>query len=180
MRINRFLFLALGLILFGLTACSTAPRQTPPDAGGGAVRHSNGVQAKRQPDSERSDPDVGAGAVQHALGMRGKPYRYGGNTPQGFDCSGLIQYSYARAGMKLPRSTEGLWGSSRSVSSSQIRPGDLLFFHQEGKRNSHVGLYIGDDRFVHSPSSGKRVSTASLSDPYWRRHFSAARRPSGA
>lgn len=177
MRIDLFSFTALGLILFGLTACSTAPRQTPPDAGTGAVRHTDGMQGKRQHDGARSDPDAGAGAARHALGMRGKPYRYGGNTPQGFDCSGLIQYSYARAGMKVPRSTEALWAGSRSISSSQIRPGDLLFFHQEGKRNSHVALYVGDDRFVHSPSSGKQVSTASLSDPYWRRNFSAARRP---
>lgn len=180
MRISLFSFAALGLVLFGLTACSTALRQKAPHTDTGAVRQTHGMQAKRQPDGARSDPDVGAGAARHALGMRGRPYQYGGNTPQGFDCSGLIQYSYARAGMKVPRSTEGLWAGSRSVSSSQIRPGDLLFFHQEGKRNSHVALYIGDDRFVHSPSSGKQVSTASLSDPYWRRHFSAARRPSGA
>jgi len=109
--------------------------------------------------------------------MQGKPYRPGGNSTRGFDCSGLVQYSYAQVNMQLPRNTEGLWAGSRTVSRSDVRPGDLLFFHQEGKRNSHVAIYVGSNRFVHAPSSGKRVSTASLTDRYWSQHFSAARRP---
>ena len=139
--------------------------------------------ARKAPDTDRGarqgkpEADIGASAAQHALAMRGKPYRYGGYTPQGFDCSGLVHYSYSRAGGQLPRNTNGLWSRSRSISTSDMRPGDLLFFHQEGKSNSHVGIYIGNRRFVHAPSSGKQVSTASLADPYWREHFSAARRP---
>ena len=148
---ERLSLAAFGLILLALGGCSSAPKET------------------------RSD--VGAGAAQHALEMRGKPYRYGGNSPRGFDCSGLVQYSYAQVNLRLPRSTEGLWSSSRAISRNDIRPGDLLFFHQEGKRNSHVAIYVGSGRFVHAPSSGKQVSTASLSDRYWSRHFSAARRP---
>lgn len=151
MRFHRLSRVSLGLILLALVGCSSAPRQ--------------------------AGPDVGASAARHALGMKGKPYRMGGNTPQGFDCSGLVHYSYARVSMNVPRSTEGQWANSRAVLRKEIRPGDLLFFHQEGKRNSHVAIYLGDDRFVHAPSSGKRVSTASLSDPYWRQHFAAARRP---
>lgn len=151
MRIERLSLAAVGLILLALPGCSSAPKQT------GA--------------------DVGAGAARHALEMRGKPYRYGGSSPRGFDCSGLVQYSYARVNMHLPRSTEGQWSSSRAISRNDIRPGDLLFFHQEGKRNSHVAIYVGSNRFVHAPSSGKQVSTASLTDRYWSRHFSAARRP---
>lgn len=150
-RINRGLLAAFGLILFALAGCSSAPRQT--------------------------EPDVGASAARHALAMQGKPYRKGGSTPQGFDCSGLVYYSYARVSIHLPRSTEGLWAGSRPVPGKELRPGDLLFFHQEGKRNSHVAIYLGSSRFVHAPSSGKQVSTASLSDPYWRQHFSGARRP---
>ena len=92
--------------------------------------------------------------------MQGKPYRYGGSTPVGFDCSGLIQYSYARAGVKVPRSTEDLLEASRTIAKRQLRPGDLVFFHQDSKRSSHVGLYIGNDRFVHAPSTGKTVSVA--------------------
>ncbi len=109
--------------------------------------------------------------------MQGKPYHYGGNTPAGFDCSGLVQYSYAQAGSRLPRSAEGLWDISRAVSLHQLRAGDLLFFTQEGKRSSHVAVYLGNDRFVHAPSSGKKVSVANMTDAYWRRHLEGARRP---
>lgn len=126
---------------------------------------------------QRKTPDVGAYVVRHALKMVGTPYVWGGNRPGGLDCSGLVQYSYAQANMKLPRSTDGLWASSRAVSRKEIRAGDLLFFHQEGKRNSHVAIYVGNHRFVHAPSSGKQVSTASLDDKYWNQHFSGARRP---
>lgn len=153
MRIDRLTLAAFGLVLLALEGCSSAPKQTEPGAG------------------------AGAGAARHALGMQGKPYRAGGNSPQGFDCSGLVQYSYARVNMHLPRSTEQQWASSRAVPRGEIRPGDLLFFHQEGKRNSHVGIYVGNNRFVHAPSSGKHVSTASLGDQYWSQHFAGARRP---
>ncbi|HET9405458.1 MAG TPA: C40 family peptidase [Burkholderiales bacterium] len=144
---------AAGLILVALAGCATAPQQTDQDI------------------------DVGADAAQHALGMVGIPYRFGGNSPQGFDCSGLVQYSYARAGMRVSRTVEEQWANSRPVPSEQIRPGDLLFFHMDGKHNSHIGLYIGNDRFVHAPSTGKHVSVASLANRFWRQHFSIARRP---
>ncbi len=146
--------LVLSLLVLGLLAgCSSGPSRTP-------------------------SSNVGQRAAETALTMVGKPYRYGGNSPRGFDCSGLVYYSYNRAGASVPRSTELLWKYSDSVSTRSLRHGDLLFFHQEGKRNSHVGIYIGGSRFVHAPSSGKRVRTGSLEDPYWRRHFAGARRPS--
>jgi len=116
-------------------------------------------------------------AVEHALAMVGKPYRYGGSSPAGFDCSGLVHYSYGRAGVRLPRSTEGLRRASRPVSAKGLQRGDLLFFDQEGKKSSHVAIYIGGDRFVHAPSTGKQVHVASFADRYWQRHFSDARRP---
>ena len=115
-------------------------------------------------------------ATKYALQMVGAPYRYGGNTPRGFDCSGLIHYSYARAGVTVPRTTSQQREYSRLVARKDIQIGDLLFFNQSGKRWSHVGLYIGDNRFVHAPSTGKIVHVASLTNRYWRRHFAGARR----
>jgi len=109
--------------------------------------------------------------------MQGKPYRYGGNTPRGFDCSGLVQYSYSLAGIDLPRSTEGLWKYSSAIATRNLQPGDLLFFNQEGKRSSHVAIYVGRERFVHAPSTGKRVSIGNLDSAYWRRHLESVRRP---
>ncbi len=108
--------------------------------------------------------------------MVGTPYQYGGNTPAGFDCSGLVHYSYARAGAQVPRTTRQQLKHSHRVARTELRPGDLVFFNQNGKRSSHVGLYIGDNRFVHAPSTGKRVHVSMLTNRYWRRYFVEARR----
>jgi murein DD-endopeptidase len=108
--------------------------------------------------------------------MVGKPYRYGGSTPAGFDCSGLVQFSYRQAGVTLPRSTEEQRSASRLVKLANLRRGDLLFFNQEGKKYGHLGIYIGDGKFVHAPSSGKSVRSDRLDSPYWKKHLSEARR----
>jgi cell wall-associated NlpC family hydrolase len=120
--------------------------------------------------------DAAAQASNIAASMVGKPYRYGGHGPQGFDCSGLVYFSYRRAGLDVPRSTATQRSESRQVAAASLARGDLLFFNQEGKRSSHVGIYLGRDRFVHAPSSGKRVRVDLLSDPYWQKHLVDARR----
>lgn len=123
-----------------------------------------------------SAPALAGRAAEQALSMVGKPYRYGGNTPQGFDCSGLVQYSYGRVGVKLPHGTGNLLRASRPISRSRLQRGDLVFFTQEGRKSSHVALYLGENRFVHAPSSGKKVHIAAFDNPYWKRHFTEARR----
>lgn len=140
--------LALAAALF-LTGC----------AGGGRVKGSAADRAART-----------------ALEQVGRPYRFGGSDPSGFDCSGLVHYSYKSAGRPLPRSTELLFKTTK-VSRSKLRRGDLLFFDQEGKKASHVGIYVGGGEFVHAPSSGKKVRREKLSADYWRKHFRGARRP---
>lgn len=120
--------------------------------------------------------ELGALAASHALKMVGAPYRYGGSSPRGFDCSGLVHYSYGRAGFAVPRTTREQRDRSRPLALRELRAGDLLFFNQEGKRAGHVGLYVGQGRFVHAPSSGKNVYLSTLADPYWRRHLTEARR----
>lgn len=126
--------------------------------------------------AEEAVPPLASRAADHALAMVGKPYRYGGNTPKGFDCSGLVQYSYARVGVKLPRGTHKLLQVSQPVSRANLKRGDLVFFMQDGRRSSHVALYLGDGRFVHAPSRGKHVHVAGFHDAYWQRHFTEARR----
>lgn len=107
-------------------------------------------------------------AVTVATRMLGIPYRYGGDSPQrGFDCSGLIHYSFSQAGIHVSRTTDTLYADTFTVEPTGLQEGDLLFFRIEGKV-SHVGLYVGGKRFVHAPSSGKRVSYATLDNPYWR------------
>jgi len=120
--------------------------------------------------------DAAYRAAENAVRMVGAPYRYGGSTPNGFDCSGLVYYSYSRAGVRLPRSTDGLRRSTLPIAQSSLRRGDLVFFNQQGKRGSHVGIYLGNDEFVHAPSSGKTVHISTFGDRYWQRHFAGARR----
>lgn len=113
--------------------------------------------------------------VDTAQQMLGTPYHYGGESPgQGFDCSGLVYFSYARLGIEVPRTTTALRHNSRPVSLRELQPGDLVFFDLTGAKASHVGIYVGGGMFVHAPSSGKVVSRASLDNPYWSRHLAGA------
>jgi len=114
-------------------------------------------------------------AVFTAMQMVGAPYRYGGSTPDGFDCSGLIQYAYGAAGVRLPRTAEQQYSATESLTLEQARPGDLLFF-RDGRRVSHVALYLGQGRFVHAPNRGRDVSLGSFADSYYRSHFARAGR----
>lgn len=132
---------------------------------------------------ERPVPRVDAGpgassrAAANALKMVGAPYRYGGASPsRGFDCSGLVQFSFKQAGVLLPRTTRDQRRASTPVRTSSLRRGDLVFFYERGRKSSHVGIYLGNGRFVHAPSSGKHVRTDRLDSPYWSRHLSEARR----
>lgn len=115
-------------------------------------------------------------AVAIAMQQVGVPYRYGGSTPKGFDCSGLVHYSYAQIGHSVPRTTATLWSGLRPVARRDVQVGDVLFFEISGKM-SHVGLYIGGDRFVHAPSSGKSVSVDSLRSNFYGNAFIRAGRP---
>lgn len=130
------------------------------------------------PAKNQSSGKPAAQASDIAASMVGKPYRYGGNNPgKGFDCSGLVQYSYERAGIKnVSRTTDAQRQQTRKVSLSNISRGDLVFFNQEGKFASHVGIYLGNNRFVHAPSSGKSVRIDVFDAPYWKKHLVDARR----
>ena len=119
--------------------------------------------------------EAGERAVFTAMQMVGVPYRYGGSTPNGFDCSGLVQYAYGAAGVQLPRTAEQQYSATESLTLEQARPGDLLFF-RDGRRISHVALYLGQGRFVHAPNRGRNVSLGSFADGYYRSHFARAGR----
>ncbi|MGE5173422.1 MAG: C40 family peptidase [Betaproteobacteria bacterium] len=121
-------------------------------------------------------PTMSEKAANTAVAMIGRPYKYRGDNPEGFDCSGLVRYSYLAAGLSVPHGTKPLRKVTRPVSFQEIRKGDLLFFYERGKKNSHVGIYLEDDIFVHAPSSGGNVKKESLSDPHWKKSFLEARR----
>ena len=109
-----------------------------------------------------------AAVVRAAESLVGAPYRYGGRSPAGLDCSGLVHYSFARAGIHgLPRSAKELEVASAPVDLEGIQPGDLLFFRLDRKRTTHVAIYVGGRSFVHAPSRGKRVERIDFDHTYW-------------
>lgn len=139
----------------------------------GAVSACGTQTAVERPDRSQN---MGARAAAVALQQVGVPYLYGGSTTRGFDCSGLVQYSYGRAGKNVPRTTGQLWSATSTVRRADLQIGDLIFFSIEGKM-SHVGMYIGDQQFVHAPSSGKTVTVGRLTSAYYSSAFIRAGRP---
>ncbi len=109
--------------------------------------------------------------IMHALSMLGTPYRYGGNDRQGFDCSGLVNYSYQNAGITIPRTTRLQFSASQTTHKKRLQPGDVVFFKLNGRGIDHVGIYLGDGDFIHAPSTGKQVQRSNLDKPYWRDRY---------
>ncbi len=116
--------------------------------------------------------------VVGALNMIGVRYRWGGNTPDsGLDCSGFVRYVFQDTlGMSLPRRAEEMSRVGEKVRMSELKPGDLVFFNTMRRTFSHVGIYIGDNKFVHSPSTGSTIRVDDLDDGYWEKRFTGARR----
>ena len=130
----------------------------------------------KNPPLSPANQAAGLSVVNAARSLLGTPYRFGGSSPKGFDCSGLVTYVYRQAGIQIPRTSSDQYQDSQKVALTQLQPGDLLFFRLSPPKISHVAIYAGDGRFIHAPSSGKYVSYASLEDPYWRKHLIAAGR----
>jgi cell wall-associated NlpC family hydrolase len=142
--------------------------------------------AERRPERPMPPPPrpglpsaAGSELAMHALGLVGTRYRRAGADPAtGFDCSGFVLYVYRSAlGLSLPRTTAGQAGSGRRVRrQADLVTGDLVFFDTGGRGISHVGLYVGEGRFVHAPNHGGRVRLDALADPYWQQRYRGARR----
>lgn len=146
------------LVLLG--ACSSNVVRAPGAGAPAPQRPGNGTQ-------------VANAVLFRALALVGTPYRYGGNTPEaGFDCSGLVGYVFRdAAGIELPRTSAQLGAMDRRpVAGNRLQGGDLVFF-SPGRRISHVGIYVGDGRFVHAPNSGGTVRLDRLDAPGWRETF---------
>ncbi len=124
--------------------------------------------------------DLRKSLIAVAMKLRDTRYVRGGRDPStGFDCSGFVRYVFAHAvGMQLPRNSASQFLAGLKVNRSDMQPGDLVFFRTHGKRNiSHVGIYISNGRFIHSPASGKSVEISSLHESYWAKRFAGAKRP---
>ena len=156
---------ALVVIAALITGCASAP-STP------AAREPGRVSLEPRV----ADATVGGAIAEVAMGMVGTRYRDGGTDPiQGFDCSGLVYYAYGQAGYRVPRTSQELFRAVRKISVGEADAGDLMFFQDQTKL-SHVGIYLGDGRFVHAPASGQDVAVASLESPYYQQHLVAVGR----
>lgn len=112
-----------------------------------------------------------------ALSLMGIRYRYGGDTPlTGFDCSGFVRYVFDQIGTALPRSASDISRTGRTVDRDELQPGDLVFFNTLRRPFSHVGIYLGEHRFIHSPSRGGKVEIVNMTERYWERRYNGARR----
>jgi len=155
---HKFKICILSLITIAITAC--------------------GSNSVRIPDiSELEGSPAGIQIVKNALQQIGKPYVFGGNSPNGFDCSGLVQYSHSLVGVETPRIAIEQFQGAQPVNVSDLRAGDLVFFRLSAyNKTNHVGIYMGQGFFIHAPSPGKTVSVISLRHPYWRDRISGAGR----
>jgi cell wall-associated NlpC family hydrolase len=154
------------------------PPATEPAPVPAAEPHGSADAGTAAPDDEGAAPTlVTDQVVEVALESIGTPYLWGGTSEDGFDCSGLIQFAYAQVGVRIPRVSRAQIraGSPVAPDPGLLRPGDVLGFADDGAgATDHVGLYIGDGEFIHSSSSGVRISE--ITDPFWRARLVAARR----
>lgn len=145
-----------------LAACVGAPppRQLPADAAATAV--------------EQQSP--GQAIAQLADSLRGTPYRFGGATPGGFDCSGLVFFTHRELGLRVPRTARGQFAAAALIDVRDLQPGDLVFFQLNSRTVDHVGIYAGKGRFIHAPRTGRTVDYDSLLDNYYADRFAGAGR----
>ena len=168
MKVNRdFLIIILSSCLpLMLMACSHTPHNT--------ASQTSPKYGERQTKGKRIT--VGQRIADLAKLQVGAPYRYGGASPTGFDCSGLVFYTHGKFGINTPRTSLAQFNTARPVKLNLLKSGDVVFFKISRANNSHVGIYVGKGQFVHAPKSGKQVSQNYLSDPYWKTRIVSAGR----
>jgi len=166
---NNFYSILIVVTAIGLSGCSSTPKSHAPIFEGGV-----GSEAIASVSSEfipESLDGKGSEIFNIAQGFLGTPYRYGGGDPSGFDCSGLVQFTHMNAGISVPRTAAAQYKAAQSVTRSELKPGDVIFFRLHWRKISHVGIYAGQGRFIHAPNRGKRVSYSSLNEPYWQKRM---------
>jgi len=152
-------------LLLAVTGCGTMPAAT------------NSLSPWRQPPGVSVAPEKGNDIVLYSLGLIDTGYRYGGKNPSaGLDCSGMVSHIFEKAtGLHLTGSAADIARKGRPVELSRIRPGDLVFFNTRGRSHSHVGIFIGNGRFVHAPNSHGKVRTESLTHGWFATRLEEAR-----
>jgi cell wall-associated NlpC family hydrolase len=150
----RLLKSALPFLALLLAACAAVPPPAPPRAN-----------------------EQGREVVMYALGLMGVDYRFGGKNPEsGLDCSGMVSYIYRNAtGLTLPHNAAQIAGIGKAIEAERLAPGDLVFFNTTGQPFSHVGIYLGEGRFIHAPSRNGKIKVSDLKSAYYAQRLEAAR-----
>ena len=176
-------FVVVLLVALATAACGARSAVPRPFPGAPLPPGSSGVPPTEQPGDPSGSAPRASGepvalpaVVQTALDLLGIPYRNGGSDPSGFDCSGLVQWAFARHGRELPREVQDQFRTGREIDLQDVQPGDLIFFETVSRGASHVGMVIGGGRFVHAPSSRGVVRVEPYTGGYWMRRFVGARR----
>ena len=170
---------AVALLALLLAACASVGERGAATAGASEPRPLRSATTSAPKPLDLRADDV----LMQAMGLIGTPYRFGGTTPQrGFDCSGFTSYVFRESvGVQLPRTANDQFvGSGTPIEKTALSAGDLVFFRQGRGRIDHVGIYVGEGRFIHSPSRGGRVRIDALAAPHWTRSYQGARRILGA
>ncbi len=166
---------ALLVACLTLAACGGGETVRKPPPQGKPIRQ---AAEQRRPLIPPNDPAAANGVLMRAIGLVGTPYRYGGNTPEsGFDCSGLVTYVFRdMLDVRLPRTSRELAAiQGPRIDTTRLVAADLVFFGRKGEVE-HVGIYVGDGRFVHAPRTGGTVRLDRLDGPYWREHYTGEKR----
>ena len=169
--------LLLGLTIFGLALRAQAAPSTQPVDDVERLLADRGLLTQlsyvRQSLSSRASE-----LVVNAMGFLGVPYRRGGNNAEtGFDCSGFVRAMYEQTvGLVLPRRADQQAAATQTIDKQELQPGDLVFFNTMRHAFSHVGIYVGDGKFIHSPRTGSQIRVEDMRDSYWQRRFDGARR----
>ena len=139
----------------------------------GTTRHEAFVQPAPGYDASRMNS-----LAIYAMSLTDTPYQYGGTTREnGFDCSGFVQFVFQNSlGLQLPRTSFEMSQLGTPLNADQLKPGDLVFFNTTHSRYSHVGIFIGENRFVHAPKTGRAITIANMDNGYWHTHYDGARR----
>jgi cell wall-associated NlpC family hydrolase len=171
---QRAALVAMGLLLLAPVAIAAPTAEPTADKTAPAMARAE----KTLRDIGGKAKDTASEITSYALSLIGVDYKFGGNTPdQGLDCSGLIRYVFQQAtGLSLPRTAREQARVGQSVAIDKLQPGDLVFFNTRRFQFSHVGLYVGDNRFIHAPSRGGSVEVVNLDQRYWQKAFNGARR----
>jgi cell wall-associated NlpC family hydrolase len=160
----------LTILLAILSACSSTPARTA---------HAAHTPVTEYPAESAMDSDADMNDVAlYALSLSDTPYHYGGNTPEsGFDCSGFVRHVYKHTlGLSLPRTSHEMSRMGKPESAAHLQPGDLVFYNTQHRAYSHVGIYLGEGKFVHSPRTGSSVRVENMNESYWVARYNGARR----